>query len=221
MPDRKIAVVVGSLRKGSYNRKMALALEKLAPPSLKLGIVEIRDLALYDEDLEATPPQAWLDFRAAIRGADAVMFVTPEYNRSVPGGLKNAIDVGSRPYGLAVADLTGDGIPDIVTANYRSANISVLMGDGHGNFGPPLLLPVGLAPNEVQVADLNGDGIPDLVTANFINNTLSVLLGNGDGSFQDRRDVATGLPALSVAAADVNGDGRLDLIVGGGPYGSV
>ncbi len=102
MPDRKIAVVVGSLRKGSYNRKMALALEKLAPPSLKLGIVEIRDLALYDEDLEATPPQAWLDFRAAIRGADAVMFVTPEYNRSVPGGLKNAIDVGSRPYGKSV-----------------------------------------------------------------------------------------------------------------------
>ena len=102
MPERKVAVVVGSLRKGSYNRKMALALEKLAAPSLKLGIVEIRDLALYDEDLEAAPPQAWLDFRAAIRGADAVMFVTPEYNRSVPGGLKNAIDVGSRPYGQSV-----------------------------------------------------------------------------------------------------------------------
>ena len=102
MPERKVAVVVGSLRKGSYNRKMALALEKLAPPSLKLGIVEIRDLALYDEDLEAAPPQAWLDFRAAIRGVDAVMFITPEYNRSVPGGLKNAIDVGSRPYGKSV-----------------------------------------------------------------------------------------------------------------------
>jgi chromate reductase, NAD(P)H dehydrogenase (quinone) len=99
MPERKVAVVVGSLRSGSYNRKMALALEKLAPASLKLGIVEIRDLALYDEDLEAAPPQAWIDFRAAIRGADAVMFVTPEYNRSVPGGLKNAVDVGSRPYG--------------------------------------------------------------------------------------------------------------------------
>ena len=99
MPERKVAVVVGSLRRGSYNRKMALALEKLAPASLKLRIVEIRDLALYDEDLEGAPPQAWIDFRAAIRGADAVMFVTPEYNRSVPGGLKNAVDVGSRPYG--------------------------------------------------------------------------------------------------------------------------
>jgi chromate reductase len=102
MPEREIAVLVGSLRKGSYNRKMALALEKLAPPSLKLEIVETRDLALYDEDLEAAPPPAWLDFRAAIRGKDAVMFVTPEYNRSVPGGLKNAIDVGSRPYGQSV-----------------------------------------------------------------------------------------------------------------------
>ena len=102
MPERKVAVVVGSLRKGSYNRKMALALEKLAPASLKLEIVEIRDLALYDEDLEAAPPQPWLDFRTAVRAHDAVMFVTPEYNRSVPGGLKNAIDVGSRPYGQSV-----------------------------------------------------------------------------------------------------------------------
>ena len=103
MPERKVAVVVGSLRKGSFNRKMALALEKLAPASLKLEIVEIRDLPLYDEDLEKEgPPQAWLDFRQAIRSRDAVMFVTPEYNRSVPGGLKNAIDVGSRPYGQSV-----------------------------------------------------------------------------------------------------------------------
>jgi chromate reductase len=103
MPERNVAVLVGSLRKASYNRKMALALAKLAPETLKLGIVEIGDLALYDEDLEgAEVPKPWLDFRAAVRGADAVMFVTPEYNRSVPGGLKNAIDVGSRPYGQSV-----------------------------------------------------------------------------------------------------------------------
>ena len=99
MPERKVAVLVGSLRKASYNRKMALALEKLAPANLKLEIVEIRDLALYDEDLEAAPPQPWTDFRQQVRARDAVLFVTPEYNRSVPGGLKNAIDVGSRPYG--------------------------------------------------------------------------------------------------------------------------
>ena len=103
MTERTVAVLVGSLRKGSYNRKMALALEQLAPEGMKLSIVEIRDLALYDEDLETTePPAPWLTFRAAVRGADAVLFVTPEYNRSVPGGLKNAIDVGSRPYGHSV-----------------------------------------------------------------------------------------------------------------------
>ena len=98
MPQRNVAVLVGSLRKASYNRKMALALAALAPETLKLGIVEIGDLALYNEDLEgAQAPAAWVEFRNSVRGADAVMFVTPEYNRSVPGGLKNAIDVGSRP----------------------------------------------------------------------------------------------------------------------------
>jgi chromate reductase, NAD(P)H dehydrogenase (quinone) len=103
MTDRKVAVLVGSLRKGSYNRKMALALETLAPENLKLGIVEIGALPLYNEDLElAGAPTPWLDFRTAVRGADAVLFVTPEYNRSVPGGLKNALDVGSRPHGQSV-----------------------------------------------------------------------------------------------------------------------
>jgi chromate reductase, NAD(P)H dehydrogenase (quinone) len=103
MPQRNVAVLVGSLRKASYNRKMALALAALAPETLKLGIVEIGDLALYNEDLEgAQAPAAWVEFRNSVRGADAVMFVTPEYNRSVPGGLKNAIDVGSRPYGQSV-----------------------------------------------------------------------------------------------------------------------
>ena len=102
MAQRNVAVVVGSLRRASFSRKVALALEHLAPESLKLSIVEIGALPLYSEDLEAEAPQAWLAFRAAVRGADAVLFVTPEYNRSVPGGLKNAIDVGSRPYGQSV-----------------------------------------------------------------------------------------------------------------------
>ena len=103
MPQRNVAVMVGSLRKASYNRKMALALAKLGPETLKLGIVEIGALALYNEDLEgADAPAPWVDFRNSVRAADAVLFVTPEYNRSVPGGLKNAIDVGSRPYGQSV-----------------------------------------------------------------------------------------------------------------------
>lgn len=96
---RDVAVLVGSLRRASLNRKLALAMAGLAPPSLRLELVEIRDLPLYDEDREAQAPPAWKGFRDRIRAADAVLFVTPEYNRSVPGGLKNAIDVGSRPYG--------------------------------------------------------------------------------------------------------------------------
>jgi chromate reductase len=103
MPDRNVAVLVGSLRKASFNRRMAHALTKLAPESLKLSIVEIGGLAHYDEDLEGDDlPASWRIFRDAIRPADAVLFVTPEYNRSVPGALKNAIDVGSRPYGKSV-----------------------------------------------------------------------------------------------------------------------
>ncbi len=101
---RTVAVLVGSLRKESFSRKTAKALIALAPTSLKPEIVELGELPLYNEDLEnATPkPAAWITFRDRIRPADAVLFVTPEYNRSVPGLLKNAIDVGSRPYGQSV-----------------------------------------------------------------------------------------------------------------------
>lgn len=97
---RNIAVIVGSLRKDSLNRKVARALAELAPPSLKLSIVEIGELALYNEDIDHdSPPAAYTAFRQALQAADGYLFVTPEYNRSVPGALKNAIDVGSRPYG--------------------------------------------------------------------------------------------------------------------------
>ncbi|MEJ5862678.1 NAD(P)H-dependent oxidoreductase [Pseudomonas farsensis] len=95
-----VAVVVGSLRKDSYNRKVARALSELASSSLALKIIEIGDLPLYNEDIETdAPPAAWQRFRNEISKSDAVLFVTPEYNRTVPGCLKNAIDVGSRPYG--------------------------------------------------------------------------------------------------------------------------
>lgn len=96
---RNVAVIVGSLRKESLNRKMALVLAALAPPSLQLDIIEIGQLPLYNQDLDAAPPPEWTLLRDRIRTADAVLFVTPEYNRSIPGVLKNAIDVGSRPYG--------------------------------------------------------------------------------------------------------------------------
>jgi len=96
---KNVAVLVGSLRKASLNRKLAQALIAMAPPSLALKIVEIGDLPLYNQDSEDPPPATWADFRKAIAGSDAVLFITPEYNRSVPSALKNAIDVGSRPYG--------------------------------------------------------------------------------------------------------------------------
>jgi chromate reductase, NAD(P)H dehydrogenase (quinone) len=94
-----VAVIVGSLRKDSINRKVANALIELAPPSLKLGFVEIAGLPLYNQDDDVSPPAPWVQFRTQVKAADAVLFVTPEYNRSVPAPLKNAIDVGSRPYG--------------------------------------------------------------------------------------------------------------------------
>jgi chromate reductase len=99
---RHVAVIVGSLRKDSLNRKMAHALIERSPASLELDIIEIRDLPLYNQDDDATPDASTIAFRDAIRQLDAVLFVTPEYNRSVPGVLKNAIDVGSRPYGQSV-----------------------------------------------------------------------------------------------------------------------
>jgi chromate reductase len=109
--NRDIAVLVGSLRKESFTRKMAHALIELAPAELKLKIVEIGQLPHYNQDLDTTiPPAAWVAFRDQVRPAHGVVFATPEYNRSVPGVLKNAIDVGSRPYGRSVWDKKPAGI---------------------------------------------------------------------------------------------------------------
>ncbi|MEO6717334.1 MAG: NAD(P)H-dependent oxidoreductase [Novosphingobium sp.] len=102
--SRDIALVVGSLRKGSYNRLAARALSDLAPAGHRLRFIEIGDLPLYNEDLDHGDaiPEPWTMLRNSVVPADAVLFVTPEYNRSVPAVLKNALDVGSRPYGHSV-----------------------------------------------------------------------------------------------------------------------
>jgi chromate reductase len=104
--EKRVAVFVGSLRAASWSRKVAQALIALAPHSLQSEIVEIGQLPLYNQDLDDTgnPPAAWTAFRQQVKAYDAVLFVTPEYNRSVPAPLKNAIDVGSRPYGKSVWD---------------------------------------------------------------------------------------------------------------------
>jgi chromate reductase len=94
-----VVVIVGSLRKQGFTLKIASALPRLAPDTLKLDVVTLHDLSFFNQDLEAAPPADWLAFREKLQKSDGVLFVTPEYNRSIPGVLKNAIDVGSRPYG--------------------------------------------------------------------------------------------------------------------------
>ena len=94
-----VVVIVGSLRKESFTLKIANALAKLAPDTVKLDVVTLHGLSFFNQDLEATPPADWLAFRERIQKSVCVVFVTPEYNRSIPGVLKNAIDVASRPYG--------------------------------------------------------------------------------------------------------------------------
>ena len=99
MSKKKIAVLVGSLREGSYNKKLALEMINMAPESLEMEIIEIGQLALYNEDLDQNPPAEWVEFRQKIKDAEGYLFFTPEYNRSISAVLKNALDVGSRPYG--------------------------------------------------------------------------------------------------------------------------
>ncbi|MBU2962109.1 NAD(P)H-dependent oxidoreductase [Citreicella sp. C3M06] len=116
--SKHVAVLVGSLRDGSFNRKLACEMARLAPDGLEFSFVRTGELPLYNPDLdEGTPPEAWTAFRRAVGRADAVMFVTPEYNRSVPANLKNALDVGSRPIGNSV----WDGKPSAVVSGSMGA----------------------------------------------------------------------------------------------------
>src|SRR5882672_8881482 len=99
MATNSVVVLVGSLRKESFTLKIANALARLAPDTLKPNVVTLHDISFFNQDLEANPPADWVAFREKLQKSNGVLFVTPEYNRSIPGALKNAIDVGSRPYG--------------------------------------------------------------------------------------------------------------------------
>jgi len=101
---KDVALLVGSLRKESFTRKVALAMAKIAPPTMKLSVIEIGHFGPYNQDLDANPPAEWLALKDRIKQADAVLFATPEYNRSVPGFFKNIIDIASRPYGKSAWD---------------------------------------------------------------------------------------------------------------------
>jgi len=100
----KIAIIIGSLRKDSLNRKVARSICALRNENLDCSMIEIGDLPLYNQDLDSDPPEQWTRFRQEIAASDGVLFCSPEYNRGIPGVLKNAIDVGSRPYGQSVFD---------------------------------------------------------------------------------------------------------------------
>jgi len=121
MDALKIGILVGSLRKDSYNRRLALAVEKLARGRLTFEHIRIDDLPLYNQDVDADYPPACRRLKQAIQACDGLLFVTPEYNRSVPGVLKNAIDIASRPYGASAfagkpAAVCGTSIGSIGTA---------------------------------------------------------------------------------------------------------
>src|SRR3954469_25378566 len=94
-----VVAIVGSLRKESFSLKVANALAKLAPATLKVDVTTLHGISFFNQDLEANPPADWLAFREKLQKSDGLLFITPEYNRSISGVLKNAIDVGSRPYG--------------------------------------------------------------------------------------------------------------------------
>ena len=104
MTRHKIAILIGSLREESINRKIALSVADFTKSMFDSRIVEIGDLPLYNEDIDANPPPQYSRFRDEIAPADGILFVTPEYNRGLPAAMKNALDVGSRPYGHSVWD---------------------------------------------------------------------------------------------------------------------
>jgi hypothetical protein len=118
------------------------------------------------------------------------------------------------PITPAVADLNGDGIPDLIYPDYVARDVAVRLGNGDGTFGALRTFPVGAGAHSVRVLDANGDGIPDLAVGNAVDNSVSVLLGNGDGTFQPQRVYPVGFDPYSMTVADLNGDGLLDVITG-------
>jgi len=162
---KTVAVLVGSLRKDSVNRRIAKALEALTP-NLKFDFVEIGDLPFFDQDLESDPPAQWVRLRQEIAAADAVLFVTPEYNRGLPAVLKNAIDVGSRPYGHSVWNgkpgaviSTTIGTLGGALANHQLRQSLVFLNV------PTLAQPEAYISNALSLFDENGELINESTTA--------------------------------------------------------
>lgn len=138
MATHKITVVVGSLRKEAFSLKIAKALQKLAPETLKLELVTLEGISFFNQDLEANPPADWLKLRDTLKASDGVIFVTPEYNRAIPGVLKNAIDIASRPYGKSSLN----GIPVGLIGNSPGAQGGVCAVKNLQNIMPGIAGPI-------------------------------------------------------------------------------
>ena len=128
-------------------------------------------------------------------------------------GNQTRFAAGPGPANVAAADVNGDGKPDLITANYSSDNVGVLLGHGDGTFASQSAFAAGPGPQSVVAADVNGDGKPDLITANYSSDNVGVLLGHGDGTFASQTTFATGTSPAVLAVADVNNDGKPDLVV--------
>lgn len=172
MSKKKIAVLVGSLRKESFNKKVAHQLISLAPDSLELEIVEIGHLQHYNEDFDQNSPKEFVDFREKIKSVDGFLFVTPEYNRSIPGVLKNAIDIASRPYGqnmwngkpgavvsVSISSIGGFGVNHILRQSMVFLNV------------PMMQQPEAYVGNAYSLFDENGNLQSD-DTRNFLKNYI-------------------------------------------------
>jgi len=219
---RSIAVLIGSLRAASLSRKLARALIQRAPESLDCDIVEIGDLPLYNEDLDAEPPPSWRRFRDDIRGRDAILFVTPEYNRSIPGCLKNALDVGSRPQGQSVFDGMPAGVCSITPyklgafgANHALRQTFVFLNM------PVMQQPEAYVGGAGELFDADG-GLANAETDTFLKGFMAAFAGwveairanagdEGFGEFLNRR--------ATIAEAYVSGDEKPldDILVGADP----
>ena len=164
----KVAVIVGSLRQGSVNRQFAQALAKLARPKLEFQFVEIGDLPFYNEDLEAELPASVVRFKHQIESADAVLFVTPEYNRTFSGVLKNAIEWGSRPWGKTSwagkpVAVVGATLGVIGTAVAQSQLRSVLSAIGTALVPAPEIY-LNFRPDTLKDGEIADEGFRTLLT---------------------------------------------------------